>query len=547
MFTDRTLGNRPVPIQTLSAASEYGVVSAPHGLASQSGLRVLDNGGNAIEAAIAIAATLSVVYPHMTGLGGDAFWLIGNADGSVLGLDGAGTAAQMADPEYYLAAGRQRIPERGPLAANTVAGAVSTWDAAYVYSRERWGGSGNWGDLLDDAVWYAFSGCPVSRGLHLVLTDKLKEMVNATPPFQAVFLANGQAPDIGSTLRQPALGQSLSQLQRSGADDFYRGDLGARMARGLAAQGSPLSVRDLAIFHARWVEPLRCPYGKGELVNLPPPTQGVSSLMLLALMERTGTARMDPFGAEYLHHAVEATKLVFALRDHYIADPDYMAIPINDLLAPGFLDELAGRIDPGMVRPHGDGPGPGDTVWFGVADREGRSVSVIQSLYYEFGSTVMAGDTGIVWQNRGCSFSLDRASANVLAPGKRPFHTLNPAMYIKSGKVHLAYGTMGGEGQPQTQAAIASRVLDHGMSLSTAIGSPRWLLGRTWGDASSSLKLERGYAAEAFHQLKRKGHPVEWAARHSPVFGHAGMIRIGDDGALEAASDPRSDGAALGL
>ena len=547
MVADRDLGNRLVFSPTLGAASEHGVVSAPHILASQSGLRVLNNGGNAIEAAIAIAATLSVVYPHMTGLGGDAFWLIGNTDGSVLGLDGAGTAARLANPEYYLAGGRQRIPERGPLAANTVAGAVSTWDAAYVHSRERWDGTKNWGDLLDDAVWYAFSGCPVSRSLHLVLTDKLMELVNASPRFQAVFLANGHAPDAGSTLRQRALGESLTQLQRFGAEDFYRGDLGARMARGLAEQGSPLSAQDLAFFNARWVEPLRCPYGEGELVNLPPPTQGLSSLMLLALMERTRTAGMEPFGAEYLHHAVEATKLVFMLRDHYIADPDYMSISVNDLLTPDFLDELASRIDPGMVRSYGDGAGPGDTVWFGVADREGRTVSVIQSLYYEFGSTVMAGDTGILWQNRGCSFSLDRGSANVLVPRKRPFHTLNPAMYIKNGKVHLAYGTMGGDGQPQTQAALASRVLDHGMSLTDAIGRPRWLLGRTWGDMSSSLKLERGYPAETFHQLKMKGHPVEWVAKHSSIFGHAGMIRIGGDGAFEAASDPRSDGAALGL
>ena len=547
MSTARTLRNGPVSSPTLSAASEHGVVSAPHALASQSGLKVLNNGGNAIEAAIAIAATLSVVYPHMTGLGGDAFWLIGNADGSVLGLDGAGPAARMASPEYYLSSGHQHIPGRGPLAANTVAGAVSTWDAAYGYSREHWGGSGNWGDLLDDAVLYAFNGCPVSRSLHLILTDKLMEMVNATPRFRAIFLPNGHAPDAGSPLQQRALGQSLAQLQRSGAEDFYRGALGARIAQGLAEQGSPVSASDLAMFNARWVEPLRCPYGGGEVVNLPPPTQGLSSLMLLALMERTGTARMDPFGAEYLHHAVEATKLVFALRDHYIADPDYMSISVNDLLAPDFLDDLARQIDPNRARPYGDGVGPGDTVWFGVADREGRSVSVIQSLYYEFGSTVMAGDTGILWQNRGCSFSLERSCANALAPGKRPFHTLNPAMYVKNGKVHLAYGSMGGEGQPQTQAALASRVLDHGMSLTEAIASPRWLLGRTWGDVSSSLKLERGYTAEAFHQLGMKGHPVEWVPRHSSVLGHAGMIRMRDDAPLEAASDPRSDGAALGL
>ncbi len=547
MRTDRTPGNMPLSSQMLSATSENGVVSAPHILGSQSGLRILKEGGNAIEAAIAIAATLSVVYPHMTGLGGDAFWLIGNSDGSVLGLDGAGAAARVASPEYYLSRGHRHIPERGPLAANTVAGAVSTWDAAHAYSRKHWGGIRNWGDLLDDAVMYAADGCPVGPGLHFVLADKFTHGGNAGSHFRAVFLPDGRPLELGSTLRQSALGKSLAQLQRHGAEDFYRGELGRRIAQGLAEQGSPLSATDFAVFSARWVEPLRCTYAEGEVINLPPPTQGLSSVMLLALMERSGTRQMDPFGADYLHCAVEATKLVFSLRDRYVADPDYIPIPLGDLLAPDFLDDLASQIDPNMARPYGYGAGPGDTVWFGVADREGRSVSVIQSLYYEFGSTVMAGDTGILWQNRGCSFSLDRGSANVLAPRKRPFHTLNPAMFVKNGKVHLAYGTMGGEGQPQTQAAIASRVLDHGMSLADAVGSPRWLLGRTWGDLSSSLKLEGGYTSEVFNQMRMKGHPVEWVSRYSSVFGHAGIIRIRDDTSLEAASDPRSDGAALGL
>lgn len=534
------------PATPLHAAAKGGVVSAPHGLASRSGAEVLARGGNAIEAAIAMAASLAVVYPHMTGLGGDAFWLIADRAGNIRGLDGAGLAGTACTPESYFSAGHRRIPERGPLAANTVPGALATWHEAYRYSAESWHGHVPWGDLLEDAVRQARDGFPISRSQSEALRDKLGTL-GGDARFQDTFLPQGKLPRTGEHLTLPALAASLERLQSAGAMDFYHGALAQHAAHGLEECGSPLRRTDLSSYQSRWVQPLRYPYGKGVLLNLPPPTQGISSLMLLALMDSIDLADMDPFGSDYVHFAAEATKRVFALRDRYLGDPDFVAVPVREMLDPLRLGHLAAEIDRERASPWQQSLGPGDTVWFGAADTQGCCVSVIQSLYYEFGSGVIAGDTGILWQNRGCSFSLEEGHPNVLAPGKRPFHTLNPAMYSEHGRVRLAYGSMGGEGQPQTQAALASRILTFRMGLLEAIDAPRWVLGKTWGDPSPTLKLERGFSERVFEDLKRRGHSVEWVPRYSSLLGHAGAIRLDEAGNLEAASDPRSDGAAFGV
>ncbi len=527
------------------ARSRGGVVTSPHSLASESGAKVLRRGGNAIEAALATAATLAVVYPHMNSIGGDGFWLIADEAGCVRGLDGAGAAGRDYSIHTYLRQGLEKIPERGPLAANTVAGIVGLWQSAYEHSCAQWKGRLSWGDLLEDAVNYAARGFPLSEDHCEVLRERRSE-IETRPGFAEAFLAPLPEVQPGVPFVQPALARTLSQLQSEGGESFYRGPLAARIARGLSAAGSLLSAVDLKAYRARWVEPISCPYRGATVVNMPPPTQGLASLVILGLLERRDFARFGHLAAAYIHEVVEATKLAFEVRDRYVTDPDFSQVPVDELLAPAFLDSLVARIDPNRARPYPPPVAESDTVWYGAVDSSGRAVSAIQSIYHPFGSAVVVGDTGILWQNRGCAFSLDRRHVNCIAAGKRTLHTLNPAMVFLDNRLHLVYGTMGGEGQPQTQAALVTRVRDFGLSLAEAIDAPRWLLGRTWGSESVTLKLERRFSEEVRQQLEKLGHRTEWVAPYCRMMGHAGLIRIGSDKECEAVSDPRSDGAAVG-
>lgn len=533
-----------MPLHTEIVASGAWAVTAPHALATQAGAEILARGGNAIEAALAVSAALTVVYPHMNSLGGDAFWLIADSDGGLRGLDGAGPAGAAVNAEVYLSQGYTQLPERGPLAANTVPGLLSTWEAAYAYSRAAWNGRQPWAGLLERALGFAADGFSASRSQRSMLAQALPAL-QGSRRFLDHFLPRGEMPAAGGSFQQPALARTLEELQTHGAESFYRGALAGRIAQGLRAEGSLLTQDDLAAYRCRWVEPIGVPYSTGRLVNLPPPTQGVASLMVLAVMDRHGLAGMDPRGADYIHLAVEATKRVFRLRDRYVADPDFNPVPVAEWLSPAYLDRLAAGIDMRRAQPWPEGIGPGGTAWFGVMDAQGRAVSVIQSLYFEFGSGVVAGDTGILWQNRGCSFSLVQDHVNALRPGKRPFHTLNPAMYLEQGRPVLVYGTMGGEGQPQTQAALVTRAHDFALPLAEVLDSPRWLLGRTWGESSASLKLERRFDEGVYAELSRRGHKVERVPAYSSLMGHAGMIRRSGPGSIEAAADPRGDGAAL--
>ncbi|HEY8509583.1 MAG TPA: gamma-glutamyltransferase family protein, partial [Steroidobacteraceae bacterium] len=498
------------------ARSRYGVVTAPHVLASEAGVAVLAHGGNAIEAAIAIGATLAVVQPHMNGIGGDAFWLICDEDG-IRGLDGAGPAGRAYSPIVYAERSGGKIPTRGPLAANTVAGVVSTWGSAFGYSRAHWNGKFEWDALLEPARQHAASGFPPGAQLREELIAKLPELSQNERFVEQFAPLATMAPR--ALFKQPALAESFALLQRDGAESFYRGALARRIVEGLRESGSLLQEGDLAGFNSRWVEPLRVPFLNGEACNLPPPTQGLASLIILALSERLDVASLDPFGADYIHRLVEATKQAFSIRERVVADPDCVPVSLDELLSTAFLDDLAQRVDLHHASAPHYAARTGDTVWFGAMDQWGHAVSVIQSLYFEFGSGVVAGDTGILWQNRGSSFSLDERHVNALQPGKRPLHTLNPAMYFENGRPCLVYGTMGGDGQPQTQAAVATRVLLFDLPLDEAIASPRWLFGKTWGQDSTTLKLESRFPATVFSELAERGHVVERVAPYSQLMG----------------------------
>ncbi|EIW9174814.1 oxamate amidohydrolase, partial [Klebsiella pneumoniae] len=373
--------------------------------------------------------------------------------------------------------------------------------------------------------------------------SKLEELRHQ-PGFSETWLVAGEAPRPGSRFRQPALAGTLRMLASDGLDSFYRGPLAERLAQGMAALGMPVTLGDLQAHRARRPAPLTLQHQQGTLWNLAPPTQGLVSLAILGITDRLKMADADE--AQTVHRIVEATKRAFALRDAHITDPRHLDVDVQQLLTPEALQPLADSIDDASAYPWGGGKGPGDTVWMGVVDNSGLAVSFIQSIYHEFGSGVVIPDTGIVWQNRGAAFSLDPQHLLALAPGKQPFHTLNPAAArLNDGRV-MVYGSMGGDGQPQTQAALFTRYILQGAPLQESISRPRWLLGRTWGQSSESLKLEGRFAPACIARLRELGHEVEVLADFSEAMGHAGAIVRHPNGLLEGATDPRSNGAAAG-
>ena len=521
-----------------TARSYRGMVTAPHHLASEAGLRVLREGGNAIEAMVAAAAAIAAVYPFMNGLGGDCFWLVSEPDGEPLGIDACGAAAGLADLDHYGGEGGA-IPTRGPGAALTVAGAVSGWQAALEVSRERWGGRLPLSRLLEDAIAFARDGVAVSQGQASVTTEKLGELRDV-PGFAETYLVEGAVPEPGTRLRQPRLAATLERLAAAGADDFYRGDLARSLAADLEQAGSPLRLEDFERHHALTLPPLSLEVAGHRVFNMPPPTQGLASLLLLGVYERLGVA--VPEGFDFVHGLVEATKQAFRVRDREIGDPLGMTAKPDDLLRPEALDAMAAAVDREEAAPWPAPAANGDTVWLGAIDGEGRAVSFIQSLYWEYGSGFVLPESGLVWQNRGVAFRMEAGHPNSLRPHRRPFHTIQPAMAQLSDGRLMVYGTMGGEGQPQTQAMIFARHVLYGGDLQAAVSAPRWLLGRTWGSETTNLRVENRLDPDVVEALRAAGHDVELVGPYDAVTGHAGAIVRHPDGLLEGATDPRSDG-----
>jgi oxamate amidohydrolase len=526
--------------------ARYGAVATPHTLASDAGVSILKAGGNALDAAIAVVTTLAVVYPHMNGVGGDNFWLVYDAGRQRLrALNGAGRAALGADLESYRRRFGAAIPARGGAAALTVPGAVSGWWQIHRYSREVMKSPIAWPALLEAAIAHARDGIDVSAGQRRVtaatpaLFDaRADDAVQRTlwPLYHPERLATGH-------LRQSALAATLDAVARGGADEFYRGALAQRLAAGAAAVGSPLTVDDFAKHEATWTEPVRAPYRGGEAVSFPPPAQGFAALAILGLLDGFDVASLDD--ADLVHLTVEATKLAFEDRDRWLADPDVVDVPVATALDPERLAARRRLISRRAARPVDRAPFPGDTVAVVTADGAGNAVSVIQSLYHEFGAGVVAGDTGVLLQNRGAFFSLDPAHPNHLAPRKRTATTLIPSMYLVGGRPRLVYGTMGGEGQPQTQAALVCRMVDRGLGPQAAVEAPRWLFGRTWGEPTKALRLESRFEDTVAARLRERGHEVQVVEPWSDLMGHAQAIALDADG-LRAGSDPRADGAAKG-
>lgn len=532
-----------------------GVVTTPHYLASEAGLAVLRQGGNAVDAAIAAASTLAVVYPQMNTVGGDNFWLIYNAKtGEMRALNASGRSGEKATIDFYKKKGMNKIPARGYLAANTVPGVVSGWEAAHKYSNANMGNTGlPWNQLFGTAISYAEKGFPVSPSLQRwaeINVDpndsEFRNLQRFTGFKQTYLKPDGSVFKVGEIMKFPDLANTLKLISKDGANEFYRGSIAKKIVADLKANGGVLTERDFANHRADWVKPLSVDYRGYKVYNLPPNTQGMAMLEIMNILNNFDVKKLGEGSADYYHLIVEATKEAFADRDKYLSDPDFVKIPLEQLLSKQHGKEQAERIKMDVSAQNLKPLEPkGDTIWLGVVDKDGNAVSLIQSVYHDFGSGIVPKGTGVLLQNRGSFFSLDDTHVNRLEPKKRTFHTLTASMLLKDNKPFLVLGTMGGEGQPQTQAAIITRIVDFGMYPQEAITAPRWLNGRTWGAASNDLKMEGRIPEEVLSTLKGRGHPVVKVDDYTDTMGHAGAIMIDLKTKLRfGATDPRGDGLA---
>jgi len=544
------------PSRCVNPTTTQGMVTTSNYLATQAGLKVLRDGGNAIDAAIAAAATLAVVYPQMTTIGGDNFWLIHNAKtGEMRALNASGRAGEKATIDFYKQKGLSKIPARGYLAANTVPGVISGWDEAYRYGKQSMGSKLSWSQLMDSAIGYAQDGFAVTPSLakwaqiNINPADQEFRNLQRFTGFKKTYLkADGSIYQVGEVMKQPELAATLRLIAKDGAKAFYQGPIAKKIVDELQRNDGVLTLKDFATHKANWVTPLKVPYRDTVAYNLPPNTQGMAALEILNVLNNFDVKKLGEGTTDYYHLIIEATKEAFADRDKYLSDPDFVKIPVEFLLSKQHGIDQAKRIQMATAATSVKPLDPkGDTIWLGVVDKDGNAVSLIQSVYHDFGSGIVPEGTGVLLQNRGSFFSLDKTHVNHLEPGKRTFHTLNPAMLLKDGKPLLVYGTMGGEGQPQTQAAIVTRIVDFGMTPQDAINGPRWLHGRTWGAVSNDLKIEGRAPLAVTDELKKRGHPINVVEDYTDTMGHAGAIWI--DPATKVrygATDPRGDGVAAG-
>lgn len=506
---------------------------------------ILAAGGNAIEAMVAMAATAAVVLPHMNGLGGDGFWLVREPGGRVHALDASGRAGMLATIRRYRNKGFDTIPLRGPEAALTVAGVAGGWLLGLELAKAL-GGQLPLDLLLGDAIRLAREGSPVA-GVEARAAIADDDALRTAPGFSVFLTDEGKRPSAGDRRRLPMLADTLGHLAHAGLGDFYRGDVGREIATDLERIGSPVLRRDLEIFRARVVEPLSVGLPLSTIYNLPPPSQGLASLLILGIAGRLNVRREE--SPERHHGLIEASKRAFAIRDRVVTDPRKVIEDPRSLLEPDALVREAARIEGRHAAPFVPSlPPQGVSLWMGCIDKGGLAVSYAQSIGPAFGSGCVLPSTSIHWHARGMGFSLDPASPNPLEPGRKPFHSLNPALAsFDDGRV-LVYGSGGAE-EPQVLAQIFTRYADSGMGLADAVEAPRWVLARGEGAEPVTLKVEERFDPSLARELSRRGHVVEELDQSmADAFGHAGMVvKHPRNGRVEATHDPRADGVALGL
>ena len=515
-----------------------GAVVSDHALASAAGAAVLRNGGNAVDAAITMAAVLAVVRPHMNGVGADNFMLIRDAKTNrVYALNGSGRAGAKATPAFFTTRKLTQVPGTGIMSVS-VPGAVRGWEDAL----KRFG-TISLSAALQPAIRYAENGFPVSTRLSRDIADEARK-VGADSSLKKVFLADGESPKPGTILKQTDLAHTLRAIAAGGADALYRGPLAEQIAAFIDREGGLLTAADLTAHRSQWQEPISTTYAGKRVLAFPPNSQGMTFLEMLNIAESVMPANEPPNAAAMIHVLAEASKLAYQDRDRYLADPDFSAVPVERLISKAYAADRARviRRDTVVAGDRGGSArdGNGDTIYLAVVDKDGNSVSMIQSLFASFGSGRMVPGTGITLHNRGALFELDATHPNVIAPGKRPFHTLSPAMALNAdGTVAIAFGTPGGDGQPQTLVQILNNVLRYNMTPQQAVEAARWRV-----FAGTRLGVEPGIDSVTRAALERRGHVVR-VQEPSAEFGGAQMIVIHSSGALMTGADFRREAYAI--
>ena len=520
--------------------AQHGMVATSQPLASQVGLEVLKRGGNAVDAAIAMAAVLNVTEPMMTGVGGDMFAIVYWAKTKELkGLNASGRAPRALSLDYFAKNNIKRMPEFG-MTSITVPGAVDGWTTL----RDKYG-TMKLADLLAPAIGYAENGFPVMEKAAEDWNAEVQKL-KRTPAAASNYLIDGRAPRPGEIFRQPNLARTLRTIADGGRDAFYKGPIAKAIVDYMKDNGGFITMEDLAATRADWVEPISTNYRGYQVYELPPNGQGITALIALNILEGFDLGAMRSQPAQYYHTMIEAMKLAFADRNRYIADPTFSKVPVSELLSKDYAAKRRALIDPRKAL---DNPPPGDinlgsdTTYFTVVDKDGNAVSFINSLFDAFGSGVVGGDTGIVFQNRGSAFSLDPKHPNAIAPGKRPFHTLIPAMVMKDNQLFMSFGVMGGAIQAQGHVQVLVNLIDLKMGLQEAIDAPRYRF-----TSGRSVLLEDELGSSVIEQLLSMGHvrgKPPGVLRSSMGGGQAIMIDPVSK-TLMGASDQRKDGMALG-
>jgi gamma-glutamyltranspeptidase len=518
----------------------HGVVASPHYLASQAGLRVLQEGGNAVDAAIATNATLNVVYPHQCHIGGDLFAIVWEPTaGRLQGLNSSGPAPAGESIERLHEMGHTQLPERGALTVS-VPGTVAGWHALHA----RYG-SLDLARLLAPATGYARNGVPMP-GNFTAAVARLRGVLEANEAASAVFL-NGAA-RAGDVMRQPALADTFDRVAREGRDGFYRGAVADDIVETLRAGGSAMSHDDLSGFEPEWVETISTTYRGYELHELPPNTQGAAALLMANIVEGWDMAALGQTSGDGVHAAVEAKLRAFMERDALIADQRFTDVPLGR-----FTDKARAAAHRDAIDMQRTAAGrlrndEGDTIYLCVVDGNGMAVSLIQSVYQNFGSGVVAPRSGVLFHNRARGFTLDASHPNALHGGKRPYHTLIPAMLMRDGTPALVFGTMGADAQAQVQLQLLMGFIDFGLldDPQAAIETPRWVSGAD-ADGTPWLRIEPRFGTATADALRQRGHNIVIGEEWDSNMGHAHAIVIDSArGVLGGASDPRSDGAAVG-
>lgn len=517
-----------------------GIAATSQTLASQAGAQILERGGSAADAAIAANATLGVVECMMNGMGGDLFAIEWDAKtGKLTGLNSSGWAPEKLTPELLKQKGFDRMPQSG-IYSVTVPGAVRGWEA--LHSKF---GRLPWAELFEPAIYYARNGFPVTEFIHAYW--KLAEKgLAADPDARQVFLINGHAPTVGEIFRNPEYAHALELVARQGPDAFYRGDIARALVKTSTRLGGVMTAADLADFKPEWVDPISTTYRGWNVYELPPNGQGMAALEMLNIFERFPLPQWGFNNADAFHVKIEAQKLAYADLYRYNADPRFAKVPVDGIISKAYADERAATID--LKQAHCD-VAPGDptkfghdTIYLSVVDRDGNIVSLIQSLYSAFGSGVVVDGYGIMLQNRGALFRLDPHHPDVLAPHKRPFHTIIPG-FMQKGAIHIGFGIMGGANQAQAHAQFVSDVADYGMNTQAALEAPRFTKPTPGG---CNLLIEDRVPATILDSLRQRGHILEVRGDFSTEMGGGqAVLYDSSTGVKFGASDPRKDGAAI--